>query len=241
MSLNQNPIFLTQKRLVHRSGVLAAILIAALIGLSLLSGLIAYLADPRGFDFRSPQEAGKMFYGWVIGVEILVLVIGGFSRISSTLANELKAGLWDSNRLTPLKPLDLVSGYWFGSPLREFYMGVVLAVIGLVIVLLGRLSFTFWLETQILVASTALFFGLLGVLMGLTFTRPQGLLILLVIFIVYPFSFSGRLLAGSGGGQLRAGDRRMLVFPRSVRPLYGDCLQSSPARASRFHFPPEPR
>jgi hypothetical protein len=189
VSLNQNPIFLTQKRLVHRSGVLAAILIAALIGLSLLSGLIAYLADPRGFDFRSPQEAGKMFYGWVIGVEILVLVIGGFSRISSTLANERKAGLWDSNRLTPLKPLDLVSGYWFGSPLREFYMGVVLAVIGLVIVLLGRLSFTFWLETQILVASTALFFGLLGVLMGLTFTRPQGLLILLVIFIVYPFSF----------------------------------------------------
>ena len=82
MNLTENPIFLTQKRLTHRAGVLAAILIAALIGLSLLSGLIAYLADPRDFNFPSPQEAGKMFYGWTIGVEILVLVIGGFSKIS---------------------------------------------------------------------------------------------------------------------------------------------------------------
>jgi hypothetical protein len=38
VKLTDNPIFLTQKRLVHRGGVLAAILIAALIGLSLLSG-----------------------------------------------------------------------------------------------------------------------------------------------------------------------------------------------------------
>jgi hypothetical protein len=73
VSIFENPIFITQKRLAHRAGVLAPILIAALIGLSLLSGLIAYLADPRDFNFSSPQEAGKMFYGWTIGVEILLL------------------------------------------------------------------------------------------------------------------------------------------------------------------------
>src|SRR5471032_2130954 len=113
VKLSENPIFITQKRLTHRTGVLAPILISALIGLSLLSGLIAYLADPGDFNFRSPQEAGKMFYGWVIG---------GFSKISRTLAEERKAGLWDSNCLTPLKPAQIVSGYWLGSPLREFYM-----------------------------------------------------------------------------------------------------------------------
>src|SRR5450755_3031396 len=92
VNLNDNPIFLTQKRLVHRAGVLAAVLIAALIGASLLSGLIAYLTEPLNFNFHTPQEAGKMFYGWVIGIEILVLVIGSFSRISNTLANEREAG-----------------------------------------------------------------------------------------------------------------------------------------------------
>lgn len=192
MNLNDNPIFLTQKRLVHRGGVLAAILIAALVGLSLLSGLIAYLADPLNFsDFKSPQEAGKMFYGWTIGVEILVLIVGGFSRITRALTDERKAGLWDSNRLTPLKPSQLVTGYWLGSPLREFYMAAVLAGTGLAIVLLGKLPLTLWLGTQILIFSTALFFGLLAVILGLVLQRLQGGIIFLVaLFFLQSFSFA---------------------------------------------------
>jgi hypothetical protein len=191
VSLFENPIYLTQKRLTHRAGVLAAVLIAALIGLSLLSGLIAYLADPKAFSFESPQEAGKMFYGWVIGVEILMLVIGGFSKISRTLADDRKAGLWDSNRLTPLKPSQIVAGYWFGSPLREFYMAVMLAGIGLVIVLLAKLPVTLWLGTQVLILSTALFFGLLASLAGMAFQRPQGgIVLLLPLFFLQAFSLA---------------------------------------------------
>jgi hypothetical protein len=184
VNLNDNPIFLTQKRLMHRGGVLAAILIAALIGVSLLSGLIAYLADPLNFaDFHSPQDAGKIFYGWTIGVEILVLVIGGFSKISRTLAEERKAGLWDSNRLTPLKSSQLVIGYWLGSPLREFYMAAILAGTGLIIVLLAKLPLMLWPGTQILIFSAALFFGLIASLVGMAFQKPQaGILMVGVLF-----------------------------------------------------------
>ena len=125
MKLNENPIFFTQKRLVHRGGVLAAVLIAALIGLSLLAGLVAYRAIPTDFrGFLTVQEAGKTFYAWTIAAEILVLVIGGFSRVSRTLAEERKAGLWDSNRLTPLQPSEIITGYWLGSALREIYMAL---------------------------------------------------------------------------------------------------------------------
>jgi hypothetical protein len=191
VNLIENPIFLTQKRLTHRTGVLAAILIAALIGLSLLSGLIAYLADPINFGFRSPQEAGKVFYGWVIGLEILVLVIGGFSKISKVLADDRKAGLWDSNRLTPMKPSTIVTGYWLGSALREFYMGAVLAGVGLVIVVLAKLPITLWLGTQVLVLSTTLFFGLLALLAGMAFQRPQsGIILLLPLFFLQAFSMA---------------------------------------------------
>ena len=189
MKLFENPVFLTHKRLVHRNGVLAAILIAALIGFSLLAGLISYLADPGDFHFSSPQQAGKTFYGWVVGVEIFVLVIGGFSRIARALADDRKAGLWDSNRLTPLKPSQLVIGYWLGPALREFYMATVLAGFGLVIVLAGHLPITLWLGTQTLIASTALFFGLLGILAGMAFQRSQGVLIFLGFLFAYPFSF----------------------------------------------------
>jgi hypothetical protein len=189
VKLFENPIFLTQKRLVHRNGVLAAILIAALVGFSLLAGLISYLADPADFQFPSASVAGKTFYGWTIGVEILVIVIGGFSRIARALADDRKAGLWDGNRLTPLKPCALVIGYWLGPALREFYMAAVLAGSGLIIVLAGHLPITLWLGTQVLIASTALFFGLLGVLAGMAFQRSQGILIFLVVLCAYPFSF----------------------------------------------------
>jgi hypothetical protein len=189
VKLFENPIFLTHKRLVHRGGVLAAILIAALIGFSLLAGLVSYLAEPNDFHFSSPQDAGKMFYGWTIGVEILVLVVGGFSRVARALADDRKAGLWDSNRLTPLKSSQLVIGYWLGPALREFYMAATLAGFGLLIVLAGRLPITLWLGTQILIASTALFFGLLGILAGMAFQRSQGILIFLVLLCAYPFSF----------------------------------------------------
>ena len=191
MNLADNPIFLTQKRLTHRAGVLAATLIAALMGLSLLSGLVAYLADPLDFEFHSSQDAGKVFYGWIIGVEILVLVIGGFSKISRILADDRKAGLWDSNRLTPLKPMEIVIGYWLGSALREFYMGAVLAGIGLVIVVLAKLPVTLWLGTQVLILGTALFFGLIAILTGMAFQRPQsGIILLLPLFFFQMFSFA---------------------------------------------------
>jgi len=185
VSFNENPIFITQKRLVHRGGILAAILIAALVGISLLAGLIADLSDPGNFpSLGSSQDAGKMFYGWTIAIETLIIAIGGFSRISRVLGDERKAGLWDSNRLTPLKPSQIVVGYWLGSPLREFYMSVILAGIGLVIVLLSRLPISLWLGSQLLVFSTALFFGLVAVLTGITFQRPQGGVIFLVLFLI---------------------------------------------------------
>jgi hypothetical protein len=187
VKLSENPIFITQKRLVHRTGVLAAILIAVLVGFCLLLGLVGSQHNGAS-NFRPPPVAGKVFYGWDMGIEILVLVIGGFSRIARTLADDRKAGLWDSNRLTPLKPGDLVIGYWLGPALREFYMAAVLAAFGLIIVLTGGLPITLWLGTQILIASTALFFGLLAILAGMAFQRSQGILIFLVFLFACPFS-----------------------------------------------------
>jgi hypothetical protein len=185
--LTGNAIFLTQKRLTHRSGVVTAIFIAALIGLSFLSGLLVYLHEPDEFHFQSPQEAGKMFYAWVMCLEIAVLVIGGFSKISRVLADDRKAGLWESNWLTPMKPRDIVAGYWFGSALREFYMALTLALIGLPIVLLAKLPITLWLGTQTLIAATALFVGLLGVLVGMAFHRSRGGIILLLVVLLFIF------------------------------------------------------
>jgi hypothetical protein len=70
-------------------------------------------------------------------------------------------------------------------------MAVVLAGIGLVIVLLGRLSPALWFGTQLLIFSTALFFGLLAVLIGLVAQRPQGAFVFIVVFVFLQFASFG--------------------------------------------------
>src|ERR1019366_994749 len=98
VKLSENPIFLTHKRLVHRSGVLAAVLIAALIGFSLFLGRAESLREEVRFSsFNSQAEAGKTFYGWTMGVEILILIIGGFSRISRGPPDDPKGGVWGTH------------------------------------------------------------------------------------------------------------------------------------------------
>jgi len=188
VKLFENPIFITQRRLVHRAGVLAATLIAGLIGFCLLLGFAGSSHGPFA-NHQTPAEIGQFYYGWIVGLEIVVLVIGGFSRVSRALSDDRKAGLWDSNRLTPLRPEQILAGYWLGPVLREFYMTVVLAGFGLLIVLAAGLPLTLWLGTQLLIASTALFFGLLGLLVGTVFLRPQGVFIILLCLPVYPFTF----------------------------------------------------
>src|ERR1051325_1219303 len=87
VNLTDNPIFLTQKRLTHRGGVLAAIVIAALVGFSLVAGLIGQLSEPETFHSRS-LSPGKTFYAWTILLEVVVWVLAGFSRISRSLAED---------------------------------------------------------------------------------------------------------------------------------------------------------
>ena len=78
--LTENPVFITHRRIVHRAGVLAAMLIAGLIGFCLLLGLEGSLHNDIG-PRPSPPALGRVYYGWVVALEILVLVLGGFSRI----------------------------------------------------------------------------------------------------------------------------------------------------------------
>jgi len=195
VKLSENPIFITHKRLVHRGGVLAAVLIAGLIGFSLLLGLLNSLSEIKlsgqlhGWGFRSPAETGKNIYGWVIGVEILVLVMLGVNRVTRALQEDRKAGLWDSNRLTPLKPGQIITGYWFAPGLREGYMAAVLAGFGLLVVLFSQLPVTLWLGTQTLIWSTALFCGLLGILFGMAAQKSSGAVIFLAMLMFCPFSF----------------------------------------------------
>lgn len=223
MKLTENPIFITQRRITHRGGVLAGMLIAGVLGFCLLVGFIGSLTDEFG-NARPAADMGRLFYGWIIGLEILVLVLGGFAHIVRVLTEDRKAGLWDSNRLTPMSPAQILTGYWFGAPLREFYMGLVLAGFGLVITLSAGLPPTLWLGTQLLILSTAAFFGLLALLMGMAFQRAQGLLVILLFLFTIPVSFlaPSRLLTNYLLPTYGIGHLFIATVPVSEQPMDQD-------------------
>jgi len=187
VNLFENPIFLTERRLVHRGGVMAPIFLMLLIGLSMVVSLCYNLAVGEVAHVGSPTDLGKGYYAWLLVLQALVLMVGGFSRISRTLVEERRSGMLDSNRLTPLTSGELARGYWLGSPLREFYMAVSLMPVGLAIIAITRLPLGLWIGTQTLLFTTALLFGLLGVLAGMAMPRAQGGVgILAVLFITLP-------------------------------------------------------
>jgi hypothetical protein len=198
VTLFENPIFITQKRLVHRAGVMALLLGIVLIGLCMLCALYYHLISQRLNTaselqawHETPGELGHDYYAWVLVIQGLVLIVGGFSRISRTLVEERKAGLLDSNRLTPLSGADLVMGYWLGSALREFYLAAALVPVGLGIILMTGLPLSFWIGTQLLLFSTALFFGMLAVLAGMAMPRAQGGIgIVVALLFLMPMSIT---------------------------------------------------
>lgn len=124
-------------------------------------------------DVKSLQSSGMFSYSWIIILEILVLYLMGFGKIVKTLAEERKSGLFDLNRLTPLKPSDIALGYWFGPSLEEFYVGIVLVIFGVIIVVLGRLLLMLFILTQISVWSAALIFVCLRLWYRLLCSNPE--------------------------------------------------------------------
>jgi hypothetical protein len=75
-------------------------------------------------------------------------------------------------------------------------MAALLAGFGLLVVLFAHLPLTLWLGTQTLILSTALFCGLLGMLIGMAMQKSSGVLVFLVMFMFYPFAMMapGRVL-----------------------------------------------
>lgn len=191
MKLVKNPIFLTEIRLVRRAGILAALIVATLVSVCLIVGLINYKINPNTFNFNSVEYAGVFFYSWIVLVESLVFYLMGYAKIAKTLVEERKSGLFDLNRLAPLSPSDIAFGYLLGPPLQEFFMGAILILAGLVIIGIAGLSFKLWFVTQILLLSTALFFGLFALVVGLVMRESRHVILFPALFFFFSlFSFA---------------------------------------------------
>ncbi|MDX2035216.1 MAG: hypothetical protein SFX72_01095 [Isosphaeraceae bacterium] len=107
-----NPIFVKHRRTRLRKSLITAPLAVVFV----ICILIAY----SGYSFQGFTN-GMVFSLTMIFQAILLAVIGA-TQIGSSVGAARESGIIDYHRVSPLSPLSLVLGFFFGAPVREYAM-----------------------------------------------------------------------------------------------------------------------
>lgn len=189
--LFDNPILVAQLRLAWRTGhVLPGLIIFGLVyGTILLSGIGAETEAEEGTLVKTLRKWDVL---WVVLVQGMSLVLGGFSKVSREIQEDRASGVLDFHRISPVSPGRILAGYLVGAPAREWLLGVMGATASLVFVWRGQLEFRSWLLVQTLMISTALFAHVFGAFVGQTLKRRGPVVLGAVgfVFLMMPNSFA---------------------------------------------------
>jgi len=98
----------------------ALAVIPALVGLALLT--VFYSADDLKDFFRIAAYIG------VMALSVGLILVGSRS-VTESIAGEVSARTWDSQRMTSLSPLQMTVGKLFGSTILCWYAGAILAAV----------------------------------------------------------------------------------------------------------------
>ncbi|MBI5396063.1 MAG: hypothetical protein HZA91_12270 [Verrucomicrobia bacterium] len=189
--LFDNPILVAQLRLAWRTGhVLPGLIIFGLVyGTILLSGIGAETEAEEGTLVKTLRKWDVL---WVVLVQSMSLVLGGFSKVSREIQEDRSAGVLDFHRISPVSPGRILAGYLVGAPAREWLLGAMGATASLVFVWRGQLAFQSWLVVQALMISTAVLAHVFGAFVGQTLKRRGPVVLGAVgfVFLMMPNSFA---------------------------------------------------
>jgi hypothetical protein len=188
-----NPIFITQRRLIKRNAFLAVMLGA--LGL----GAMIVLAEVNALDrVNSParrMDLSLIFYAWILALQGFLAVVAAGARLARGIADEQRSGRLEVNRLTPMSTAQLLVGYTLGLPFLFALPALALAPFGAVVLLLGEAPLYVFVNSQLLLFSTALITWLTTLILGLAYKKNQAGSMVLVLML-----FAGFPLAAEVGG-----------------------------------------
>jgi uncharacterized membrane protein AbrB (regulator of aidB expression) len=204
--LFDNPILVAQLRLAWRTGhMLPGLIIFGLVyGTILLSGMGAE-TEEEGTLVRTLRKWDVL---WVVLVQSMSLVLGGFSKVSREIQEDRTSGVLDFHRISPVSPGRILAGYLLGAPAREWLLGAMGATASLVFVWRGQLAFPSWLVVQGLMISTAVLAHVFGVFVGQTLKRRGPVVLGAVgfVFLMGTPGNSGNMTRNNG--TVRLGKKR---------------------------------
>jgi hypothetical protein len=107
-----NPIFVKHLRSRLRPQPLAASAVVVMV-LCMCIAWAGYQLD--GF-------ANGRAFEWLIVLQGILLIVMGASQVSSAVGSSRASGILDFHRVSPLTPSELVLGFFFGAPIREYVL-----------------------------------------------------------------------------------------------------------------------
>lgn len=151
-----NPLFLSYWRMSKHSGARIYLGIMAMI----FPLIIAALMSSETTSSTERMELGQRLMYVILSAQILFVIIGCWRAINTEVAEEMKLGLLDSNRLSPLTALELMLGYLLGPSFLGLLLFAEAALAGLIVVFIYDMSLAAWLKSQLLLVTTMVFWSL---------------------------------------------------------------------------------
>ncbi|MGP0062274.1 MAG: hypothetical protein ACLQGP_01565 [Isosphaeraceae bacterium] len=60
--------------------------------------------------------------GWLLALQTIILVIMGASQVNGSVNGARASGILDFHRVSPMTPIELTLGFFFGAPIREYLL-----------------------------------------------------------------------------------------------------------------------
>jgi hypothetical protein len=180
-----NPIFVKHLRSrLRRQPFLSALVITVVLCLCITWG---------GFQLDAFKTGGAL--GALYALQAIILCILGSTQVGTSISSARASGILDFHRVSPLSPTELVLGFFFGAPVREYLLLACTLPFSFLCLAMGSLDFRALLQLMIVLVSTSWVLHGLSLLNGLVLRKQAGSrgVVGLIIFLGFMSSsfFSG--------------------------------------------------
>jgi hypothetical protein len=159
-----NPIFVKHARSrLRRQPLLSALVITLVLCLCVLWG---------GFQLDAFKTGGV--FGILLALQTVILGIMGAGQVGGSVSGARASGIMDFHRVSPLTPTELVLGFFFGAPVREYLLFLVTLPFSILCVVLGTPDFRGFVQVMILLVAGSWVMHALALINGLVTKGPAG-------------------------------------------------------------------
>ena len=148
-----------------------------------------------GFQLDAFRNGGT--FGILFGLQAILLGIMGTAQVASAVSSARASGILDFHRVSPLSSAELVLGFFFGAPVREYLLLACTLPFAFLCLAMGSLNFRELLQLVIILISTSWVLHGLSLLNALTLKKQAGARGVVGLAIFFGFMTSG-LFRGFG-------------------------------------------